>query len=145
MTEIATMKQKTLDDVLEELRVALEQGDLAQATGVIENLHPADQADLVAELEGPDQVTLFTQLLPSESADVLEEMHDEDAAALAELLSPADLAEILDEMETDEAADVLGDLPSEQAAEALRQMEEPQDVILLLRYPDAVTQSVTIS
>jgi magnesium transporter len=130
------MEQITLDKVLAQLRVSLERGDLTQATAIIEALHPADQADLVAELEGPDQVTLLTQLDPSESADVLEEMHDDDAAALAELLSPTDLAEILDEMEADEAADVLGDLPSQQAADALRQMEEPQDVISLLRYPD---------
>lgn len=130
------MEQITLDQALAQLRAALEQGDLAQASTIIEGFHPADQADLVAELEGPDQVTLITQLAPSESADVLEEMRDEDAAALAELLSPGDLAEILDEMEADEAADVLGDLPAEHAAEALREMKEPQVVIPLLRYPD---------
>ena len=130
------MELITLDQALAQLRAALEQGDLAQASTIIEGFHPADQADLVAELEGPDQVTLITQLAPSESADVLEEMRDEDAAALAELLSPGDLAEILDEMEADEAADVLGDLPAEHAAEALREMEEPQGVIPLLRYPD---------
>jgi magnesium transporter len=130
------MEQITLDQALAQLRAALEQGDLAQASTIIEGFHPADRADLVAELKGPDQVTLITQLAPSESADVLEEMRDEDAAALAELLSPGDLAEILDEMEADEAADVLGDLPAEHAAEALREMKEPQGVIPLLRYPD---------
>lgn len=130
------MEQTTLDDVLGRLRVALEQADLGQATAIIEALHPVDQADVVTELDGSDQVALLSQLDPSESADVLEEMHDEDAAALAGLLSPSDLADILDEMETDEAADVLGDLSSEQAAEALRQMEEPQEVMQLLRYPD---------
>jgi magnesium transporter len=126
----------TLDDLLAELRVAVERGDLAGATAIVEALRPADQADLVTELERPDQVTLLTRLDPSESADVLEEMEDEEAAALAELLTPTDLAGILDEMEADEAADVLGDLTPGQAAEALRQMEEAQDVIPLLRYPD---------
>jgi magnesium transporter len=130
------MEQTTLDDVLSQLRDALEQGDLDRATAIIDAFHPADQAELVSELQGSDQVTLLTQMDPSDSADVLEEMDDEDAAALAELLSSSDLAEILDAMEADEAADVLGDLPSEQAAEALRQMDEPQDVIPLLRYPD---------
>jgi magnesium transporter len=130
------MEQIALDKVLAELRVALEQDDLARAKAIIETLHPADQADLVAELTGPDQVNLLTRLQPSASADVMEEMDDEDAAALAELLSPAQLANILDEMEVDEAADVLGDLMPEQAAEALREMDEPGEVIPLLRYPD---------
>ena len=130
------MEQTTLDNILTQLRAALERGDLSQATAVIGALHPADQADLVTELDGSDQIALFAQLDPSDSADVLGEMPVEDAAALAEMLPAAELAEILDEMEADEAADVLGDLPSAQAAEALRQMEEPEDVIPLLRYAD---------
>lgn len=125
-----------LDDILAQLRAALERDDVAGAVTVIESLQPADQADLVEELSGDDQVALFSQLHPADSADVLEEMKDEDAAALAELLPLADLAGILNEMEIDEAADVLGDLPPERAAEALREMDEPGEVIPLLQYPD---------
>jgi magnesium transporter len=130
------MESLTLDQVLTEVRAALEQDDLVRATAIIEALRPADQADLVAELSGDDQVALLSELEPADSADVLEEMEDEDAAALAELLSPADLADILDEMEADEAADVLGDLSPARAAAALRQMEEPEGIIPLLQYPD---------
>jgi magnesium transporter len=125
-----------LDDVLAQLRAALERDELADAAAVIESLQPADQADLVEELSDADQLALLSQLHPADSADVLEEMEDEEAAALAERLPVADLAEILDEMEADEAADVLGDLPPQRAAEALREMEEPGEVIPLLQYPD---------
>jgi magnesium transporter len=125
-----------LDDVLARLRAALERDDLSSAAAVIESLQPADQADLVEELNNTDQIALFSHLDPADSADVLEEMKDEDAAALAELLPVPDLAEILNEMEADEAADVLGDLSPERAAEALREMDEPRDVIPLLQYPD---------
>jgi magnesium transporter len=125
-----------LDNVLAQLRVALERDNLAGAVAVLESLQPADQADLVQELSDIDQVALISQLLPADSADVLEEMENEDAAALAEMLPVPDLAIILDEMEADEAADVLGDLPPERAAEALREMEEPAEIIPLLQYPD---------
>ncbi len=130
------MKPDSLDEVLEELRVALEGEDIKKGLAIIESLRPPDQADVVSELESPDQVTLLTSLSPSDSADVLEEMDDEDAAAVAELLPSAQLADILDEMEDDEAADILGDLSADKAAEALREMDEPRDVIPLLRYPD---------
>ncbi len=130
------MNAEALDELLVELRSSLEGDDLAQAMALLEALRPADQADVVAELEAPDQVALLTSLAPSESADVLEEMEDEDAAAVAELLPTPQLADILDQMEDDEAADILGDLPEEKAAEALREMDEPKDVIPLLRYPD---------
>ena len=132
------MENFTLDQVLAQVRAALEQEDLAQAAAIIEALRPADQADLVAELSGDDQVAVLSELEPADSADVLEEMEDEDAAALAELLSPADLADILDEMESDEAADVLGDLSPERAAAALRQMEEPEEIIPTLATVHAV-------
>lgn len=125
-----------LDDVLAQLRAALERDDLAGAVAVLESLQPADQADLVEELDDADQIALLSELAPADSADLLEEMEDQDAAALAELLPLADLADILSEMEVDEAADVLGDLSPERAARALRRMEEPEEVIPLLQYPD---------
>jgi magnesium transporter len=130
------MIEQTLNDVLTELRVSLEQDDLETALSIIEALRPADQADVVAELETTDQVVLLTSLSPTDSADVLEEMDDEDAAELAGMLSAEQLADILDEMEDDEAADVLGDLPVPVVSEALREMDMPQEVISLLRYPD---------
>lgn len=130
------MDTLALDKILAQLRAALERDDLPGAAEVIESLQPADQADLVEELSGADQVALINQLLPADSADVLEEMEDEDAAALAERLPVADLADILDEMEADEAADVLGDLSPERAARALDEMEESEGIIPLLQYPD---------
>ena len=130
------MKPETLNEVLEKLQASLEADDLSQAMTIIEALRPADQADLMEELESPDQVALLNFFDPTETADFLEEMEDEDAAALAELIPSDRMADILDEMEDDEAADILGDLSAEKAAEILREMEEPEDVIPLLRYPD---------
>jgi magnesium transporter len=130
------MKGTALDDVLTDLRVSLENDDLVGAMKLIEALRPADQADLVEELDTLDQVALLTRLSPHESANVLEEMEDEDAAGVAELLPSERLVDILNEMEIDEAADVLGDLPQEKVTQALREMNEPGNVISLLRYPD---------
>jgi len=125
-----------LEDVLTRLRQALEQGDLRGAAAVIEALQPADQADLVEELNNLEQLALLSHLDPADSADVLEEMEDAPAAALAEIMPLADLASILDEMEADEAADVLGDLSPERMVEALQEMEAPNGIIHLLQYPD---------
>ena len=130
------MTPKNLDQMLSELRISLEKEDLPQAVAIIESLQPADQADLMAKLSRPEQLSLLTQLRPSVSADVLEEMEDEHAGAVAELMSAAELGEILDKMEVDEAVDVLKELDPQQAAEALREMEEPETVIPLMRYAD---------
>ncbi len=130
------MKKFVLNEVLANLHFALENDDLLGAIRLIESLRPADQADLMEELEASEQVALFSRLSQVKSADVLEEMEDKDAADLAELLSSDQLAEILNEMENDEAADILGDMPTEKATDALRKMDEPDNVISLMRYPD---------
>jgi len=130
------MKEKTLNKVLAELRISLENNDLKGALELIDTLRPADTADLVQELETSDQIALLSHMNTTDSADVLEDMEDEDAAELAELIPSDQLAEILDEMETDEAADVLGDLTQKKVTETLREMEDPGDVISLMRYPD---------
>ena len=130
------MEYMILDQVLAQLRSALERDDLSGALGLIESLQPADQADLLEELSDANQVALVSRLDPADSADLLEEMEDEDAAALAEMLAPSDLADILDEMKVDEAADVLGDLSPEMAAQTIEEMEDAGGVIPLLQYPD---------
>jgi magnesium transporter len=130
------MELYTLDQVMAQLRAALENDDLAAAAALIDSLQPADQADLIEGLSDDNQVALVSHLDPADSADLLEEMEDEEAAALAVRLTPGDLADILDEMEVDEAADVLGDLSPELVAEVLQEMEEAAEVIPLLPYPD---------
>jgi len=139
------MKEATLDTVLEELRALLENDQLDKALRIIEALRPADQADLVEELDADDQVSLLTGLSPSDSADVLEEMDNEEAASVASLISPVQLADILDEMEVDEAADVLGDLPDPMMQDVLQEMEDPEEILPLLRYPDDTAGGLMIS
>lgn len=139
------MKETTLDTVLDELRTLLENDQLDKALRIIEALRPADQADLVEELDVDDQVSLLTGLSPSDSADLLEEMDNEEAASLASLLPTDQLADILDEMEVDEAADVLGDLPDPMMNDVLREMDDPEEIIPLLRYPDDTAGGLMIS
>jgi Mg/Co/Ni transporter MgtE len=71
-----------LDQVLEQLRAALEHDDIPRAVAIVEELRPPDQAELVSELEDSDQIALLTQLDPADSADILEKMEDEEVAEL---------------------------------------------------------------
>jgi magnesium transporter len=130
------MEEKTFDVVLSELRLALENDDLLEATRLIEALLPADQAELMEELELPEQVALLSQLGATESADVLEQMEDEVAARLVASLPTEKLVPIVNEMEPDEIADLLGDIQPRQAQEILAQLDNPEEVRPLLLHPD---------
>jgi magnesium transporter len=125
-----------IDLTLEEIRTALETGQIQDAIEALIKLRPVDRADAFSDLKVEDQAALLPQLDIPSTADLLEELEDDKAAYVANALPTELLADILDEMEPDEAADVLGDLPPDRAAEALAEMEEAEDVIPLLGHPD---------
>ncbi len=130
------MDQVILEDVLAQLRTALEANDVTTASSIIEALRPADQADLFWELEEHEQTTLLPELNPADAADIFEELYDEDAAEIAEQLPLDKLIEIVNEMEPDEAADLLDELEPEQAQAVLAQLESALEVKALVDYDD---------
>lgn len=130
------MEQAQIDSTLEDIRTALESGQIQEAIAALIKLHPADRADAFSDLDGDDQAALLPQLDIQSTADLLEELEDDEAADVAIGLPTDYLADVLDEMEPDEAADVLGDLPPTRAAAALAEMEDAEEVIPLLGYPD---------
>ncbi|MEW5989247.1 MAG: magnesium transporter [Chloroflexota bacterium] len=130
------METVVLDEVLAQLRAALERNDLSGAADVIEALRPADQVDLWDELDDEDQAALLPELNPADSADILQELDDEEAAELVAALPTPTVIRIVDEMEPDEAADLLGDLDPAQARAVLAGLEDPDEVRPLLLHPD---------
>ena len=130
------MEPIILEDVLAQLRAALEDNNLAKASFIIEAMRPADQADLFSDLDDKEQAALLPELNPAAAADILEELYDKDVVEIAEMLPLDKLVEIVDEMAPDEAADLLDDLDSEQAEAVLARLESAHEVEHLIDYPD---------
>ena len=125
-----------VDILLNQVRSALERGDLKSAVGLLEALKPADQANVFDDLQPDEQDKLLPKLNPEDSADILEEMEDDDAAEVAERQHTENLARILDHMEPDEAADLLGDIKPAIATQAIQSMKEAEEVLPLLKHTD---------
>ncbi len=134
-----------LDQTLERVRTALEAGNFPLAVAVLEDLRPADQAEVFAELDDDQQETLLPQMAEEDSADILEWLDDQDAADLAETLSDDELVRIVEEMEPDEAADLLGDLPPERTIAILAQLEDPDEIRPLLVHPEDTAGGIMTS
>ncbi|MCG3208966.1 MAG: Magnesium transporter MgtE [Anaerolineae bacterium] len=130
------MEQVILEDVLAQIRAALEANDLTSASAIIESLRPADQADIFWELDEDEQAVLLPKLNPADAADIFEELYDEDAAEIAVQLPLTTLVRIVNEMEPDEAADLLDDLDPRQADAILAQLEAAHQIKPLIAYPD---------
>jgi magnesium transporter len=104
----------------------------------LEQLHPADLADIVEEL-GPAEREAILGTIDSEvAADALSEIDPKMQASILEALEPEVAADIVEEMSPDEAAHALSELEDETSAEILDEMEEEpvEDVKELLEYDE---------
>lgn len=130
------METPALDNILDQLRTALKQDDLVLATKIIQALRPPDQAEVFAELDDAEQITLLPELQPARSADILEELADEEAAELVVNLPIKTVISIVKKMAPDKAADLLGDIKPAQAQKILAGLDDPEEVRPLLLHPD---------
>jgi Mg/Co/Ni transporter MgtE len=104
----------------------------------VENLRPADLANVLHELSPKRRIELAAALDDEKLADVLEELPEDDRIEIVASLEGERAADILEEMDPDDAADLLSELPPEQA-EALLSLVEPddaEDLRRLLTYDD---------
>ncbi len=103
----------------------------------LEDMHPADIADIVEDL-GPDEREAIFETIDEEVvADALSEVEPGLQASILESLEPEKAADIIEEMAPDEAADVLNELKDQTAGEILEEMD-PQsqsEMTELLGFP----------
>lgn len=104
----------------------------------VAELHPADVADILGDLNRLESGQFLEALSVEHLADTLEEVEPEYQASLVEGMPDERVADVLEEMEPDEAADLLAELPKERSQDLLELMEkdEAADVRKLLAYPE---------
>jgi flagellar motility protein MotE (MotC chaperone)/sporulation protein YlmC with PRC-barrel domain len=104
----------------------------------LEQLHPADLADILEELSRDEQRSVIESLDDEIAAEAVSEIPTRMQVALLNSLSAGKAADIVEEMAPDEAADVLQELPPETSAEVLANMEteEANEVRELLGFEE---------
>ncbi|MGA3189331.1 MAG: CBS domain-containing protein [Bryobacteraceae bacterium] len=90
---------------------------------LLEDMHPADLADIVEELSPEDRESIFENIDSEVAADALTEVDPEIQASILESLETETAADIVEEMSPDHAADALGELGAETSEEILEEME----------------------
>ncbi len=117
------------------------------------DLHPADLAEIIADLSRTQSDRFLLHLDTETLADTLEEVEPDFQASLVRNMPDEKVADVLEAMAPDEAADLLAELPAERSADLLELMEdeEADDVRKLLDYHEEsagglmTTDMVTIS
>ena len=125
-------------DEVSGLAASADQQGATALLATLEDLKPADLADVMRDLPQDSQMRVAAELTDERLADVLEELGNEDAVALLSRLEAGRAADVLDVMQPDDAADLVADLPQLKAAELLGLMEpeEAEDVRRLMAYDD---------
>jgi Mg/Co/Ni transporter MgtE len=90
---------------------------------LLEDMHPADLADIVEELSPDDRESIFENIDSEVAADALTEVDPEIQASILESLETETAADIVEEMSPDHAADALSELGAETSEEILEEME----------------------
>jgi len=113
------------------LRLKITQSRLAQ-------LHPADLADIIEELDINQRTAVFQSLDVETAAETLEETDPKIQVSLIEDLDAAEASDIIEEMSLSDATDLMQDLPKDTAEDILKEMEQEsaEDIIELLAHPE---------
>jgi sporulation protein YlmC with PRC-barrel domain/CBS domain-containing protein len=104
----------------------------------LEDMHPADLADIVEDLSPAERGAIFETIDSEVAADALSEVEPKMQASILESLEPEKAADIVEEMSPDEAAGALSELEDETAEEILDEMDsaDTSDVRGLLEFED---------
>lgn len=103
---------------------------------LLEEMHPADLADIVEDLGPEDREAIFANLDREVAAETLSEVDPDLQASILESLEAEKAAEIVEEMSPNDARDALSDLDEDAVEEILEEIEpaEKEDLEELLEF-----------
>lgn len=115
------------------------QKELAQAE--LAEMHPADIAELIAEIDDDDVALFILELLDDEkAADTLMELDEDERKPLLDRLSNEQIAKrMLEHLDTDDAVDLIQELDKEDQAEVIKHIDDVEqagDIIDLMKYDE---------
>ena len=119
-----------------EIIARLDAGDVEAATQYLLSLHPADQADILAELTAEERQRLLDNLEPERLAALLEHFTPQEVDEVTPQIRVGQLAAALDETPADTAVDVLHQLEEAEAEAVLQAMDDATEVEALLEHED---------
>jgi len=127
-------------EYISELREVIEVKDDKAAKEKMEQLHPADIAEIYENISLEESTYLYLLLDPEKASDVLVELEEDDREKFLEAL-PSDViaSQFIHHMDSDDAADVIGDLTEDKKQEVLLHIDDVEqagDIVDLLSYDE---------
>jgi len=141
MTDSSIFKQFELSrEFIDDLKSHIESKDKTRITEIMQDLHPADIAEIYEELNLEEAKFTFLLLEQEVAADVLSELEEDDRTkVLKEIPSDVLAKRFIENMESDDAADLIQELPDkkrERVLSLIKDHEQVEDIKELLTYDE---------
>jgi len=133
------MRFELTKEYLETIQDAITRKDTAWIKANIFELHDADIAAIIDELENGEAAYLYDLLDDETQGEVLIELDDDIRELLIKSYSPKEIAEQIENLESDDAADLIGELPQDQIEEVISYISDidaADDIVDLLNYAE---------
>lgn len=105
----------------------------------LKNIHPADLADILEDLDGVGKTRMLASMEPELAAQTLTEVESDQRGMLLKDIEEDRLGLILDHLGPDEAVDLIGDLDEREQVKVMENVadeEHKQEIIGLLDYEE---------
>ncbi len=133
------MEFKISKELILELEQLIQNKNDRQLEVLLNDLHHADIAEILDELDIDEATYIFKVLDSEKTAEIILELEDDLRVKILSRLSPKEIAEELDELETNDAADIIAELSQSKKQEViseLQDVEHAKDIVELLRYDE---------
>ncbi len=132
--QIETINEKLIHQIKE----FIEKGNALELKHVLDNMKPADVADLIEHLNKDERMFIFRLLEPDGAGEVLMEVEPPIQESIIENMDNESLSEIVEKLDSDDAADLVGYLPEERAKKIIESVEKDvsEELKKLLPYPE---------
>ncbi|NBR74064.1 MAG: magnesium transporter, partial [Flavobacteriia bacterium] len=115
----------------------IEQGKDKALQKLLNNLHYADIAEVLSELEAEASTYLIKLLDSTKTAEALAEIDEDLRETILKNLSAKEIADEIEELDSDDAADLIAELPEERKERVISQLSDSsyaEDLRELLTY-----------
>lgn len=133
------MQFKISKELIAQMENLIQNKDDQQLEVLLNDMHHADIAEILDELDFDEATYIFKVLDSEKTAEILLELDEDLRENILNRLSPKEIAEELDELDTNDAADIIAELSQSKKSEVISEMqdvEHAKDIVDLLRYDE---------
>lgn len=136
--EDAALASGVTGDLVHQVEDYLDEGLIDQARVIATELHDADEADLLEQLDPERRLKLLEAIRSTIDPEMLVHLRESVRDELLEVLSPDEIADIVTKLDSDDAIELIEDMPEERQRDVLRRVSGQLRAIVEqgLNYPE---------